>query len=468
MAGSVSMPAVSTVAAELGSAASDALLPSTYPRSAMGNGAINTGAQMAIQSMPSTEPRKVPPSLALSRSWAPGNGSYRSPVARGALAHRGAEWRWLNTISFFAATCFGIGAIFFCIGAATSMALPRLDAWAVAKWKERVLIDYSYAIGGVYFTIGSYLSFFEVINVGLPPDDRRLFSGPSGGTSASGYWGTLIYFIGASAFQIAVLVVLLVPDLPFGATIALSWLPQVAGGVCFTVAAVIEQVHNAGATWQETVFWVCRLYLGGSVLFAVAAITGTVLAIRGGDAELATQLGVDLPYLIGSAMFLVGAWMQLQMWKAEQFGLGFIREINFSFQGKIDLADEQHRYALVEQLSLALYMANGALAALNVCLAYVWHAHADFERVMLGVSLGRIEAEALLLADELMTETVAFLASHCMLLLATAVHFTPSLQPYGHLLWLMRAVAVVMLANAAVRCLRYLNEGTACVANPSE
>jgi len=347
------------------------------------------------------------------------------------------------------------------------MALPLLDAWGVAKWKERVLIDYSYAIGGVYFTVGSYLGFFEVINVGLPSDERRLFSGPSGGTSASGYWGTLIYFTGAVAYQVAVLVVLLVPDMPFGASLFLSWLPQVAGGVCFTVAAVIEQVHNAGATWQETVFWVCRLYLGGSVLFAVAAITGTVLAIRGGDAELATQLGVDLPYLIGSAMFLVGAWMQLQMWKAEQFGLGFIREINLSFKGDIDLADEQRRYAFVEQLSLAIYMANGALAALNVCLAYVWHVHADFERLMLSISLGRVEAEALLLTDELMTETVAFIASHCMLLLATAVHFTPSLQPYGYLLWLMRAIAMLMLANAAIRCVRYLSEATACIDRPN-
>ena len=34
------------------------------------------------------------------------------------------------------------------------------------------------------------------------------------------------------------------------------------------------------------------------------------------------------PYLVGSGMFLLGALIELWLWKSEQFGLGFIREIN--------------------------------------------------------------------------------------------------------------------------------------------
>ena len=37
---------------------------------------------------------------------------------------------------------------------------------------------------------------------------------------------------------------------------------------------------------------------------------------------------VNVPYLAGSFSFFVGAWVAMYMWKAEQFGLGFIPEIN--------------------------------------------------------------------------------------------------------------------------------------------
>ena len=75
----------------------------------------------------------------------------------------------------------------------------------------------------------------------------------------------------------------------------------------------------------------------------------------------------------------------------------------------------------------------------------------------------RAEAEKLLEAEELLSDTTAFLAAHCMLLLATAVHFTPTLKPYGHLLWLMRGIAVLLLACGSLRCVKFLHEATFCV-----
>ena len=72
-------------------------------------------------------------------------------------------------------------------------------------------------------------------------------------------------------------------------------------------------------------------------------------------------------------------------------------------------------------------------------------------------------AEKLLEAEELLSDTTAFLAAHCMLLLATAVHFTPTLKPYGHLLWLMRGIAVLLLACGSLRCVKFLHEATFCV-----
>ena len=38
---------------------------------------------------------------------------------------------------------------------------------------------------------------------------------------------------------------------------------------------------------------------------------------------------VDLPYMVGSIAFSLGAWVQLRMWKAEQLGLGFLSEVEY-------------------------------------------------------------------------------------------------------------------------------------------
>jgi hypothetical protein len=102
------------------------------------------------------------------------------------LAWRGAEWRWLNTVSFWIAASFSIGSVLFIVGAATSIAGPLLveRGWFAKGYQQRVLIDYAYAIGACYFEVGAYLGWFEVINVGK--SERRLWAGPSEGVSLSG------------------------------------------------------------------------------------------------------------------------------------------------------------------------------------------------------------------------------------------------------------------------------------------
>ena len=405
------------------------------------------------------------------------------------LPKRGEEWRWLNVVAFFSAAFFGLGSTLFVVGAGTSLAAPFLAKQIFDSWKRRALVDYAYGIGGCYFTIGSYLSHYEVINVGR--ERRRFFSGPSGGTSLAGYWGSLSYFVGACCFQISVTMTVLFPTMAPWVSLSFSWVPQAFGGIGFTLAAIIEQSHNSTATWREYVFWVCWLYLFGSMLFLFAAASGTAMAAAGTKTEVRTQLYVDLPYLIGSAFFLFGAWAQLLMWKAEQFGLGFISEINRpsrDWTQSVAAAEAANNAAppadipvssssathsttdgvaskLVDQLSLAVYLANGALSAVNVSLSYVWHASGAREDAVDREARTHVHtsAEKLLEAEELLSDTTAFLAAHCMLLLATAVHFTPTLKPYGHLLWLMRGIAVLLLACGSLRCVKFLHEATFCV-----
>ena len=112
------------------------------------------------------------------------------------------------------------------------------------------------------------LGWFEVINVGK--SRRRFCAGPSEGVSASGFWGAFTYFAGAVSFQFACIATLVAPTSDNHFVVWLEWVPQVVGGLCFTIAACIELRHNHAATWRHRVFWLCVFYLAGSFLFFLA------------------------------------------------------------------------------------------------------------------------------------------------------------------------------------------------------
>lgn len=148
------------------------------------------------------------------------------------------------------------------------------------------------------------------------------------------------------------------------------------------------------------------------------------------------------------------------MWKAQQFGLGFIREVNSIFAAFAKPIDA------VDQVSIGAYTTTVALCALNLALNNAWHTLAeeawrDGGRVHFVPE--RLSATAR--AEELLTDLTGLVAATGMLLVATVVHQTPDIKPFGYLLWVMRAVALAFLASATLRCARYLGE-TGSVAEP--
>ena len=177
------------------------------------------------------------------------------------IPHKGEEWRWLNVVSFLVASSFIIGALLFISGGiAACLANPwvrSLTGWRIGEWKEIILVNYNYLTGHLYFVAGAYLGYFLVINVGQ--DERRLWAGPSKGTSISGYWGALLYFLGTLPFQISTTMMVVSPEASGSAKVFLTWLPQAIGGVFYTAGAVIEAIHNRGATWRQRVFWLCAV-----------------------------------------------------------------------------------------------------------------------------------------------------------------------------------------------------------------
>ena len=70
------------------------------------------------------------------------------------------DYRFRNTVAFWIAVSFVEGSLLFICGALAS-ALKLKEAW-----KQRGLIEFAYFAGSLFYTFGSYLGFFQVINLG--------------------------------------------------------------------------------------------------------------------------------------------------------------------------------------------------------------------------------------------------------------------------------------------------------------
>ena len=373
------------------------------------------------------------------------------------VAYNTSEWRFRNTVSFWVAVCFIEGSCLFLLGAIAS-AIPHL-----AKWKSDGLVTYGYFAGSLAYTGGAYLGWFEVINIGRTR--RRLVA--CSGSSKAGFWGSVCYFIGALFYNVNCGVPLIIIDNEETerlVKIYFEGLSGVLGSLLFCFAAVIEWVHNADATPRQLVWWLCSSYFLGSVLFLVGAI-GSMVEYTG--IELSSVGAIDVPYAIGSSAFLFGAWIALCMWKTEAFGLGFIREINnlppqapmnraisslAAFDSAATVIEDGNSEALSsrtrldrnDQIFLGIYVICAVLSILDICSLVAWHVD-----VKLGIERGVIFAE------EVLTSFSVFFAVHVMLLLATVVHRTPTVEPYNYLLWLLRVGSIFFLVCSFLRWLKF-------------
>ena len=160
----------------------------------------------------------------------------------------------------------------------------------------------------------------RVINVARPAGSRRRLLALSG-SSAAGYWGSLAYLVGAVLFNV-----------DCGAAALAARDKVVAVGVEWSrprrLGALRRRRDDRGSTTatraRRTPCGGCALYFVGSLSFLVASIAGLALSGGGGGGG---GTGVRLPFAVARPPSS-GAWVALRMWKREQFGLGFIREIN--------------------------------------------------------------------------------------------------------------------------------------------
>ena len=201
--------------------------------------------------------------------------------------------------------------------------------------------------------------------------------------------------------------------------------------------ATIQWRYNWESTHREYVFWVCATYMLGSVCgFWVDVCSCPALEFD----RVAKDTLVSIPRFGSPAVFAVGAWVSLYMWKAEQFGLGFIREIN---EGAMDGRSGPRAVDSKQQIFLFVYVCLGVLSIIDISSTASLQQDAQSQACV-------APTLAFTGVQECLTSSCFFLTAHTILWLATIVHRTP-LAPYGYMLWCMRAVAVLYLATALVR-----------------
>jgi len=113
----------------------------------------------------------------------------------------------------------------------------------------------------------------------------------------------------------------------------------------------------------------------------------------------------------------------------------------------------------VQQAAMVAYTSTAALCALNLALSHGWHQRLEAAwRAGGTVHFAPARLTATAQAEELLTDLVGYVSSHCMLLLATVVHQTPDLHPFDYLLHMMHMMGLVLLTSAALRFARYMGE----------
>mmetsp|Transcript_41345 Transcript_41345/g.86598 ORF Transcript_41345/g.86598 Transcript_41345/m.86598 type:complete len:543 (-) Transcript_41345:107-1735(-) len=373
-----------------------------------------------------------------------------------AIAYQSREWHWLNKSAFWIAVSFCEGSLLFIVGSMASFFHLQ------EEWMRGALVELCFLVGSLAFTIGAYLGWFSVINVGQ--DTTVFISGPERVKSRAAYWGALMYLLGAVLYNVTTAL----PFLPmsisgWGAT-CIGLTAAVVGSALFCAGAVIELRHNEDEGVCSRVFWLCVLYLSGSVLFLVGGCVDLALFVaapadtQGIMHEHARHYGVDGSYALGSVAFLLGAWVSLQMWKHDQFGLGFIREVNallVEYRWKERGAPLQRAFGLSEQLFHAVYITLGVASTVNACLSYALHQHIsqDAAQQAQGVfsSWGCAQWRGVSQVEEMMSSATRFVTAHIILMGAALVHGSATLEPYPYVVHLLRGLASLSLCSSALK-----------------
>ncbi|CAK0795424.1 unnamed protein product [Prorocentrum cordatum] len=376
------------------------------------------------------------------------------------MSLRWEEWVWSRTMSYWISVSFFEGSIFFCI---SSFLYNMQDTLGPTTYKATTLWGYIY--GKVNFLVCTYLMCLETINfsashgdgasrgdAGAIPqkgEDKEFYWNPfrretaierlkKAGASPLSYYTALVYFVGVLFFILGMsmefLPVGLLPHMLEAAVLRWSF---IVGSLCFTFGGLIECKQNFQVIEAEAKGY-SRL---GLIVGSINTIGGVCFLV--GSLTRAASYG-HLCFGFGSALYTGASFIQIVMWKDEQFGLSFLPSRNKFYKrarcqmGKKTSGDTPSWRGV---LFITLCCWCGAMSAYNFSIEMAKH-------FRLTVRSDQMSFE----------ELMPFLYCHAMLLLTSAVVRAPEGPPYRQLLIFMRVMCVAVTVNSTITWVEFLTE----------
>mmetsp|Transcript_45064 Transcript_45064/g.107081 ORF Transcript_45064/g.107081 Transcript_45064/m.107081 type:complete len:507 (-) Transcript_45064:242-1762(-) len=364
-----------------------------------------------------------------------------------------ASFQFRQTVSYWIAV--------FCFEGAVLFALCGAFGWSgyMELWPRMTesLSDRPLLVGATCFLLSTYLSVFEMLNLGIKADQGLRYFGFNWaelhsvyGVEIANFAAVWIYFTGAIMYQVSL-----------GGTVVfdflgLTWptnleLPlMLGGGACFTLGGVCECIYNEvwHLRWHEVVWWVCILDLAGGVLYFLSAWPFSV-AVQSAFA------------VIGSLFFCTVGCLQLVMWRGGQFGLALFSQLNKVAESKgLLLAQRAQDGALglpadaVDDVTLRprnfsarglffmfVYIFGSALSLLNCCFGG-----------------GKMNSEIRDLSMSIDSIIYAVVLHLVLLLHSAGFQRLPKEQPFRILVAMLRVIALVMVTNAGLNFAIFVRE----------
>ncbi|MFC7496572.1 MULTISPECIES: hypothetical protein [unclassified Nocardioides] len=214
--------------------------------------------------------------------------------------------RRLGRANIVAATAFTLGGTLFAIGAA----MAQLGVGSL--WDDDVV----YLVGGVFFSIGGYVSVLQAGNTPTDIDeDGRLGSARWRWLSFEprhiGWLSAAVLFVGTLFFGVS-LVAAFAQDLTPRQSDSWIWVPDVVGCVCFLVSghlALVEVGH--GRIWRvvnSLEWWIVGTNQLGSIVFFLAGIAAFT---RPATSSALDEGLVNWGTFVGAVCFAVGGVLQM-------------------------------------------------------------------------------------------------------------------------------------------------------------
>ncbi|MBO0846806.1 MAG: hypothetical protein J2P22_15470 [Nocardioides sp.] len=211
----------------------------------------------------------------------------------------------LDRTNRVAALSFVIGGSLFSLGA----------LFAQVGIGSTTTVDVVYLVGGVFFSLGGYMSVVQAVNAPTVLDERGPLA--SGGWRWFGFLPRQLGWLSAAVLFVGTLLfgVSLVAAFATGLTARQSngwiWFPDILGCLCLLASghlAVLEVCHGrVGVRVHELGWWVVAVNQFGSALFFLA---GLAAYTRPATSEVINLRMVNWGTFLGAVCFVAGGVLQ--------------------------------------------------------------------------------------------------------------------------------------------------------------